>query len=297
MSIPRKAPAILEVQKLANDLPVGGDTRVVCPRCNGGGSGERSMTISRLQPTRAHFTCWRATCDMGNGIVSLTKVNGELLTKGKDPRTATSKQISIPSIPLTDRHRAYLRRFLRLDDAMIAYGHITSVQDGRICYGIFSPQRRRCGKVVRLYKEMYIGHSETATIPKALNQMFSDTAIPMSWYYKGRQVKKQTDTLVLVEDIPSALRLNPYVDSAALLGTSFGPEKQKIVNSRRYGTVYLALDADASRRAAKIKMTQNTNVRNLKVKFLNKDIKNMKDDELQNFLKEILPNEYQHTTD
>lgn len=289
MSIPRTAPSILEVQRLASELPVGGDTRVVCPHCGGGSSGERSMTISRANVVKAHFTCWRATCDLGGGSVSLNNINGELLTRGKNPRTATSREISIKTGPLTDRHRRYLTRYFNLDDALIAYGHIASVEDGRIAYGIFNTQRRRCGKVIRLYDNLYIGRTLSTTKPKALNQMFSETAIPMSWYYKGREVRKKTSTLVLVEDIPSALRLNPHVDSCALLGTSFGADKQKIVRTQRYDTVYLCLDKDATRRAAKIKMTQNVNVKGLKVKFIDKDIKNMNEDELNTFLKEILP--------
>lgn len=80
--IAHKTSAILEVQRIAAELPKGGETRTVCPHCGGGSSKERSMSIKRFSEVRASYTCWRATCDLGYGSVSIFG-NGKTLLNSK----------------------------------------------------------------------------------------------------------------------------------------------------------------------------------------------------------------------
>lgn len=287
-SIAHKTSALLEIQRLAAELPKGGETRVVCPHCNGGSSGERSLSIRRGKPYVANYNCWRATCDLGYGNVTL-RGDGKILFNSKmAPKDVKKQDRGVRSAPLLERHSRYLKRFYGLTDALLAYGQVKSTaRDGRIIYGIFSPDRRKRGKTVRMYKELLTTTSAAVSLPKCINEMASENAVSQSWYYKGRELRKKTDTLIVVEDIVSALRINPYYDSVALLGTVFNAAKQREIRMQGYTHVFICLDKDATRTAARYSKTAGVNVPGLKVKFLNKDIKNMSEEELNEFLKEI----------
>lgn len=287
-SIAHKTSAILEIQRLAAELARGEETRIVCPHCGGGSSGERSLSIRRIKPFVANYTCWRATCDLGYGNVTLRGDGKVLYNSRMAPRDVQKQDRSIRSAPLLERHARYLKRYYRLTDELLAYGQVKSTsRGGRIIYNIFSPDRKRRGKTVRMYKELLTTDSVPVSLPKCINELNNEKAISQSWYYKGRELRKQTDTLIVVEDIVSALRVNPYYDSVALLGTVFNSAKQREIRMQGYKNVIICLDKDATRTAARYSKTAGVNVPGLKVKFLNKDIKNMDDNELQEFVRDI----------
>lgn len=293
MSIAHKTSALLEIQRVAAELPKGGETRIVCPHCGGGTSGERSLSVKRSKEFVANYTCWRATCDLGYGNVTLRGDGKALFNSKMAPKDVKTYDRAIRSAPLLERHARYLKRYYGLTDALLAYGQVKSTErDGRIIYGIFSPDRRKRGKTVRMYKELLTTHSAAVTLPKCINELSSENAVSQSWYYKGRELRKKTDTLIVVEDIVSALRINPYYDSVALLGTVFNAAKQREIRMQGYKHVVMCLDKDATRTAARYAKTAGVSVPGLKVKFLNKDIKNMSEEELDEFLKEI--QKYEH---
>lgn len=285
MSIAHKTSALLEIQREAAELPKGGETRIVCPHCGGGNSGERSLSIKRTKEFVASYTCWRATCDLGFGSVTL-RGDGKLLYNSKmAPKDVKKYDRGVRSAPLLERHSRYLKRYYGLTDDLLAYGQVKSTErDGRIIFGIFSPDRRKRGKTVRMYKELLTTNSAAVTLPKCINELSSENAVSQSWYYKGRELRKKTDTLIVVEDIVSALRINPYYDSVALLGTVFSPAKQREIRMQKYKNVIMCLDKDATRTAARYSKTAGVNVPGLKVKFLNKDIKNMSEEEINAFV-------------
>lgn len=283
-SIAHKTSALLEIQQIASELPNGGETRVVCPHCGGGSSNERSLSIKRHKQFNANYTCWRATCDLGFGNVSLRGDGKSLYNSKMAPKDVKPSKEGTRSSPLTERHARYLKRYYGLTDALLAYGQVKSTnREGRIIFAIFSPDRKKRGKTVRVYKELLQSYAKPITIPKCLNEMASDKAVSQSWYYKGRELRKKTDTLIVVEDIVSALRINPYYDSVALLGTVFNSAKQREIRMQNYKNVFMCLDKDATRTSAKYAKTAGVNVPGLKVKFLEKDIKNMSDSELEEF--------------
>ena len=288
MSIAKKTSAILEIQRMASELPIEGESREVCPHCHGGSTNEKSLSIMRLNRVRASYTCWRATCDLGNGCVSLLTDGKTLLNSRMAPKDVKRQGRGTKSVPLRERHARYLKRYYGLNDALLAYGQVKSIEkDSRILFNIFSPDRKRRGKTLRVYKELLSRSSMPVSIPKCINEMASDDAISQSWYYKGRELRKKTDTLIVVEDIVSALRVNPYYDSVALLGTVLSPAKQREIRMQRYDNVFICLDKDATRTAARYSKTAGVNIPGLKVKFLDKDIKNMTDTELQDFANDI----------
>lgn len=287
-NVAHKTSAMLEIQRLAAELPQGGETRVVCPHCGGGSSKERSLSIKRNKPLVASYTCWRATCDLGYGNVNLHGDGKALFNSKMAPKDIKKTGRGVRSAPLRERHARYLKRYYGLTDALLAYGLVKSTaRDGRIIFNIFSPDRKRRGKTVRVYKELLTTFSDPVTFPKCINEMSSENAVSQSWYYKGRELRKKTDILIVVEDIVSALRINPYYDSVALLGTVFNSAKQREIRMQKYKHVFMCLDKDATRTAARYSKTAGVNVPGLKVKFLDKDIKNMNEQELEAFVNDI----------
>ena len=285
MNIAKKTSSILEVQQIGAGLAVNEEVRVVCPHCGGGSTHERSLSVRRTNTFRALYTCWRASCDLGYGSVSLRGDNKQLFNSRMLPKDVKKPVHATRSTPLTERHSRYLKRYYGLTDALLAYGGVKSAhKDGRIIYGIYSPDRKKRGKTVRMYKELLKARAAAVTMPKCINELSSDRAISQSWYYKGRELRKKTDTLLVVEDIVSALRINPYFDSLAILGTTLTAEKQSEIRAQRYKNIFLCLDQDATKTSARYVKNANLNIPGLKVKFLKKDIKNMNEEELEAFV-------------
>jgi len=201
------------------------------------------------------------------------------------PKDAKKPKLRVRTVPLSERHTRYLKRYYHLTDALLAYGGVKSVyMDGRISYGIYSPTRKKRGKTVRMYKELLEARTAAVTIPKCINELHTDNAVSQSWYYKGRELRKKTDVLIVVEDIVSALRINPHFDSVALLGTSLTAQKQSEIRAQRYKYVYMCLDQDATKTSARYVKNANINIPGLKIKFLKKDIKNMTEEEVNKFV-------------
>jgi len=288
---PKRASAAIEIQHEAAQLAEGQSTRIVCPYCKGGSSGERSLSVTRTHDHRGKFYCFRASCDLGGGYVSLAQYGGGLLSGYTKTNTNVAKtQIKgyVPE-PLRDKARKFLKRKYGLTDALIAYAAICSNKDGRVIYTIFGPKRQRRGKVIRRYNNLFDGVHERSTVPKSINVVDDPKNPFISWYFAKRHPKKYTDTLIVVEDVLSALKLNPYFDAVALCGTVFSPDRQMEIKLKRYKTVYLALDNDATRTAAKVVKKNKITIPNLKVKFLHKDIKDFDDTELEEFVESICP--------
>lgn len=285
-----KVQAITEIQSLLNDLEVGQDARAVCPYCDGGSTRERSLSVTRSTPHMGKYMCFRASCDLGSGSVMLvTDPSGKTVFYAKSKKaTTTQNQYRLVTLPLWKSLARMLFKRYRVEDEYLVYGNVRATRDGRVAFTIFSPKRRRRGYVIRKYKDHYRGQRDYASVPKALNYYINESTIGISWYFKERHKRKQTDTLIVVEDIVSALRVCKFVDCCAILGTVMEPKRQKEIKAQRYKKVVIALDADANRRSAAIKKQTENYLPELQVKFLDKDFKDMSDEEIVNTLGEYL---------
>lgn len=287
MHFAEKAKYSSDIQRMAYGMQDGDEAREICPACGGGSNKERSLSI-RCKGYHANYICWRGTCDLGHGRVSLMGDDNGVWSGRSHADTARAQRGKAPSplqtYSLTNIEADFLKRQFGLTDDLILYGGVGRTTDFRLAYPIFNKNRSRIGHVVRKYKSLYKGSYDYVTVPKSINVIPDKKHVPLSWYYKGRGVRKQTDTLVLVEDQVSALCLVPYIDSCALLGASITVKRQIEIRSQRYATIILALDEDATKVAARILKKEKLNIPNLKVKFLSKDIKDMDAEERQEFV-------------
>jgi hypothetical protein len=98
----------------------------------------------------------------------------------------------------------------------------------------------------------------------------------------GALDRKQTNSAIVVEDCISACAASNICDSFALLGTNV-PEDY-VAYFRKYDSVILALDKDASKKALKLQKELSPYV-DCKIKFLEEDLKYLKEEEIRKCLR------------
>jgi len=100
------------------------------------------------------------------------------------------------------------------------------------------------------------------------------------WYrygnYRGGFKIGTSDTLMIVEDIPSAISISDWVTGYALLGTSLREEHINVAST--YSKVVVALDRDATDKALTMMRTLN-NIVPTGILMLDKDLKTLGDEE------------------
>lgn len=87
----------------------------------------------------------------------------------------------------------------------------------------------------------------------------------------------------------SAIKLAPYFHSAALLGTNISESKvhEILLQPEQYKRIYLSLDNDATYDAVRKQLKLHNRLKNLLVLGLPKDVKNMTDKELKEYLERV----------
>jgi len=120
----------------------------------------------------------------------------------------------------------------------------------------------------------YIGHT-----PKALTYMDSSDT-PKTSYYRTH---RDSTRVVVVEDIPSAVRASRYVNAVALLGTSCSVEAAWEM-AQVFSHVVWALDKDAVRQAYNLQRTHAIMFTKSDVLRLERDLKDETEERLEAIL-------------
>ncbi len=238
----------------ASGLEAGERTRINCVSC--GGSG-KTLTISRMDDGTIVWNCYRASCaERGaNG-------GGRLVRTRHTPRQQTVRPYRGALERLNDEQVEFLYESIGWDGQHIAMARpLWAPEELRYAFPIYGPMGVRRGYVLRSY------HPDATT--KALTRM--DEAEPhMSWYrYHGDE-----NEIVVVEDIPSAVRAARYMNALALCGTGCGPDYANEIAAHMQNVIW-ALDADATSLAIKLHRGNSLLFRGSRVLPLECDIKDM----------------------
>jgi hypothetical protein len=149
-------------------------------------------------------------------------------------------------------------------------------QRDRFAYPVYNPVGRREGWILRSY--------DPAVAPKADTKPDSDDSVMASFYFTD--APNVTDLVVMVEDIPSAVRVSRYLNSVAILSTGTSPEVIGHIKSR-FRRLVVALDKDAYANSV-------TMARKLSLMFhkavpwpIDKDFKDMESQQLEEVCGEI----------
>lgn len=263
---------LLEYGHLRNDQVV---PNQVCPDCNGGRSHERSFSVGKTADL-LWWRCHRASCQFRGK----QRVNGDsgdyepAAPKAKAEREF--KRIALPEKLKLELAEQYTVTPETIERARWSY--TPDYGDGlgpRVIYPIFGPDGRVRGEQFR----SYTGHvlkAKTTTEP-------GEQAI--CWY----RFRKYSRILVILEDIPSALRVaeTERMDALALLGTTLNLDRVYEIAECEYQRVWLALDGDATKAAIKAKKDFDPYLPSLRIKALgDTDVKDMTPDEFALFIQE-----------
>ena len=120
--------------------------------------------------------------------------------------------------------------------------------------------------------------SESGAFPKAKSHTEEDAV--------ACYVNYSSSDCIIVEDIYSALRASEYMNAVALLGTNLNSSRVNNIKQQQFSRVFLALDADVFDKVIGYVATYRSVLRMQPVK-LEKDIKNMSHQELEEFMNEL----------
>jgi Zn ribbon nucleic-acid-binding protein len=237
--------------------------RTNCPSCGG------LNTLSMLKHNGVvKYLCFKLSCGIKGTIDDLTLGDVKKRVSGDKSNLSVDKWIVPEHFVLGIANEECLSLLER-------YNCLGAYKLGYFKCG-FDPQENRL--VIFILDELgsitgAVGRAlhPRKEIPKTLNYSIDTPFICVP----GK------DTLILVEDCFSAIavtRLEGY-SGMALLGTNL--KDSYIPYIAKYNKVIVALDADAKNKALKIKNTLDFYAKNVYVKFLEQDIKDMNYEKLR----------------
>ena len=257
-----------EIKLLTADLEVGDSSRVLCPACGGGRSEEVSLSVHRKDDGGVVFHCFRASCDCAGGY------GGTYQAARNKPPAVAHKVWEGETTDLPTGAEAWLIDNWCMD--VPEHWYWTEDMGGRLAMSIRSPQNTHRGWVLR-----HIGPRPVRT--KAYTYFCKPGTPKASWY-----TQRGSPNMVLVEDIPSAVRASEYMTAVALMGTRVTEDVAlEIAEHRPPGKVVVALDADATAEGIEIARRFGLLWDDVGVAILTKDLKDQTEEELcqtiQNF--------------
>lgn len=252
---------------LGAGLELGETTREVCPTCGGGSTKEKSLSITQT-PEGLVWQCFRAKCSERGGTSRGGTAPPLKIAAPEKKRRAVFDGITKP---LDERHLERVHKLWRISDPPHWW---YAPERGRVAMSIRGPKYTHRGWVLRdIWGTKQI---------KALTYI-DEGEESLSWY----KTKGTSAPTVLVEDIPSAVRVSAHVNAVALLGTRMGLDRAMEIAEYAPRPIVVALDQDAT--AESIKMAQRYALLwdGPIVLPLSKDFKDMTEDELNDTLRSI----------
>jgi len=248
-------------------LSVSPDTsvRTTCPVC-----GDRTFSVTRTLG-KVKFQCFRASCP-SKGVIDTAATGQELKERLRDKAEYFGPvPFVIPDHWRFCSESEACKQFLHKYNITKAYSH-------RTFRAAFDPIENRIVFLIMHEAKCYgaVGRAlDDSTKPKARN--YHETQ-----YYPF--VCGDKSEAVLVEDCTSAVKISDYYTGIALCGTNLHDEFISSISA--YKTIIVALDNDAKTKSHEIasRIRQYTNA---KVRFISKDIKDMNETELNQFLREV----------
>lgn len=267
-----------ELRLLAMDLSDGERSQhLVCPECGGGDSHERSLLIW-VNDGVITAKCYRVKCGWHRRL-------GDTGVRIKTERKVKQSFTTLKVTPLPPIAFEYLEeRFTLTRKELLMNGVKWEAEQERILIpinGLRVHDSGLEGYLARAYPELQMHNS---AIPKAVAHFKVDepTCLMQPFCQQG-------DTLVLLEDYWSAMRVARHVQACALSGTSLGD--RAVTAMLRAGVKHLVfvLDADARQKARSLVHKHRLLFQSVRAVFLyGKDPKDMTEEELINtIIKEL----------
>lgn len=269
---------------MTTDLAIGERSdHLVCPCCGGGDSSERSLLVW-CHADGLVYKCYRVKCGL-NGKVGQVGYR-PIATKVRKPKYHT-RMLSPEPLP-DDVLDWYLDWFWWADESMLMMnGVLWDEETERILYPIKSATGTHEGYLARLYDALVLDESNLQG-PKArayYNTLAKDYKLTCMMTPINAQFE---DYVVVVEDYPSAMRLNVEIPTIALSGTNVqDPTLMELVRVGKRKVCFV-LDADATSKAAAMVYNYGLHFEHLTfVPLFHKDPKDMEDDDFDDLVETI----------
>lgn len=251
------------IKQEALSLPVGGSEQVYCPFCDNGPGWAPSLSITRTD-TGILYNCFRAVCS-GRGFIG--SIPGEFLKakeKNKEfhPKPFTRQTVAIDK----EFYEKYLERY-GIRRSEWNFNGALRIKD-------------RAGILLPLYASNGYTFGHTTKYfdggMKAIHYLTTDTS-----KISFAQPMKDSTTIILVEDVLSAIRCQRFAQSAALLGTNLTVEMVRDITKLGYKDIIVALDPDAPSKAEKMRQEFGLFFNTFRIKYLTDDPKNLTHNQLK----------------
>lgn len=250
-----------------NDLSEG-ETRAgqLCPYCEGGSSGKRTLSISRTNGILL-WHCHRDSCPFSGrwgGRAGISK-QGKKPARGMVGWTYVRTASSIP-----EDTKDYLQQQLLLTDRHIAKAQLGwDTETSRLVQPVFTYDGEVAGCCLRALD---------GREPKSKSHTEEGV---MAWY-----TNRNSQQLIIVEDIFSAIRASDYMNSVALLSTHLNDERVEAIKEAGFDRAFIALDRDAYLKSIQYVRMFRSFLSLVPIK-LDKDIKNMTNEEAEQLFNEL----------
>lgn len=269
-----RAPDVI-VYERGWQLPVGAQVSgQTCPYCERRGYSENSFSMERTN-MGINYKCHRAKCGV-SGFVRAAPTNSK--------RLPIADRVSGAS-----KFATHLRSLSPVKAGIGDWMHQQwgwEAEHRRIADVQWSNSARRIALPIYNIEEREVGWTLRDTTGKeTIKSMILLTqpgALSMS-YYKGKTNPK---TVIIVEDQASAVRASLYCSAVALLGVHFDGQRSARIQRLDPESVVFCLDKDAFARSVDYNTRFGGAFKKHRAVCPDKDLKNMKEDELVKFLSE-----------
>lgn len=252
-------------------LEPGESVRMVCPFCGGGTSKEKTLVLTHRDDGALLFVCHRSACT-GRGHLGGGLGVGPLVGAYAVRQPQRAAPVATEVVDLPDSIRADLQGRLRFVTFPSHWKYAPALN--RVMQPVLSPKWERRGWIARSY---------AGAVPKTLSykEVLDQPYLHWAFGRNGTHV-------MVVEDIPSAERIAEAGQiGCALMGTHCANDcLDEIVDVVRTGPriLVIALDRDAMKSAFKIYNSLCLRVKDVATRVLEKDIKDMTQEELGDWL-------------
>jgi len=245
-----------------------------CPFCARLGHTEKSMSIQRTA-VGINYQCHRAKCGV-KGHVRAAASQGRRLPINERIDGGSKYATYLRSLGPTKAEAndwmwdkwGWEEEHRRIADAQWSYSA------RRLALPIYDTEEKEVGYTLR----DVTGQSST----KSMILLTKVGALSMS-YYKGKANEKK---LVVVEDQASAVRASRYCSAVALLGVHLDGQRSARLHRLNLDAIVFCLDPDAWNKSVLYNANFGGSYKSTRAVRPDKDLKNMKEEELKKFLVE-----------
>ena len=238
----------------------------LCPLCEGGNDGRKTLSVSRRNGILL-WHCHRDSCTFSGrygGRPGATKQK-EKQSRGMVGRTYVRDAETIPEEARELLHDKYKLTGKHLSRAQYGWDR----QSNRLVQPVLSSDGEVLGACLRALD---------GREPKSLTHM---EAHSVGWYRK-----RGSHSLIIVEDLFSALRASDYCNSVALMSTHLNEERINVMKRAGFNSAFIALDRDAYAKSIQYVMKFRSMIKLTPVS-LSKDIKDMSIEESDGLFKKL----------